>query len=312
VILVVSHAGDEHYRAVAAALASTGAAHALLDTARFPQETRLALAYNGGGQSALHLPGGPSVDPDDVSAVWWRRPLPYVPHPERQRDAGFIRRECHEALSGMWLALDALWVNHPSHDEAATHKPYHLALAERLGLAVPATLVTNDPAQARAFVEARAPARLIHKALSATPDDWRETRFVGPAELAGIDAVRYAPVIFQEFVEGVDLRVTFAGERVFAAEIDARGTSCPQDFRVDLEHARVAPVELPRGVEDRLRRLVSELRLEYAAVDLRRRASGEHVFLELNPAGQWLFVEERTGLPMTAALAAVLASARQR
>jgi glutathione synthase/RimK-type ligase-like ATP-grasp enzyme len=309
-ILVVSHAGDEHYRAVAAALARAGAAHALLDTARFPQETRLALAYGGGGRSTLELPGGTTVHPGEVSAVWWRRPLPYVPHPERQRDAGLVRRECHEAMAGMWLALDALWVNHPSFDEAATHKPYPLALAERLGLIVPATLVANDPARARAFVEARAPARLVHKTLSATPDDWRETRFVGPAELAGLGGVRYAPVIFQEYVEGVDLRATFVGERVFVAEIDARETSCPHDCRVDFEHARVAPVELPQEIEALLRRLVSHLRLRYAAIDLRRRPGGEHVFLELNPAGQWLFVEERTGQPIAAAVAELLMGAR--
>ena len=43
------------------------------------------------------------------------------------------------------------------------------------------------------------------------------------------------------------------------------------------------------------------------AFDLRRRDDGVHVFLEVNPAGQWLYVEEATGLPITAAVARLLA-----
>ena len=47
--------------------------------------------------------------------------------------------------------------------------------------------------------------------------------------------------------------------------------------------------------------------LRYGAVDLRRTPAGDHVFLEINPAGQWLFVEEKTGQPMTEAMARLLA-----
>jgi hypothetical protein len=41
-------------------------------------------------------------------------------------------------------------------------------------------------------------------------------------------------------------------------------------------------------------------------VDLRRTPSGEHVFLEVNTAGQWLFVEQATGQPIAQALAEAL------
>jgi hypothetical protein len=42
----------------------------------------------------------------------------------------------------------------------------------------------------------------------------------------------------------------------------------------------------------------------------RRRRGGEHVFLEVNPSGQWLGFEERTGQPITRALARLLADGR--
>jgi beta-lactam-binding protein with PASTA domain len=56
--------------------------------------------------------------------------------------------------------------------------------------------------------------------------------------------------------------------------------------------------------------MMDRLGLAYGAFDLRRREDGEHVFLEVNPGGQWLYVEDATGLPITEAVAGLLCGAR--
>ncbi len=53
--------------------------------------------------------------------------------------------------------------------------------------------------------------------------------------------------------------------------------------------------------------LMRRLGLEYGAIDLRLTPDGEYVFFEVNPAGQFLFVEHACGLPISAALAGHLA-----
>ena len=58
---------------------------------------------------------------------------------------------------------------------------------------------------------------------------------------------------------------------------------------------------------DRLRELMARLGIVYGAFDLRRTPDGDHVFLEVNTAGEFLFVEERTGMPITDAVASWLA-----
>ena len=250
---------------------------------------------------------------DDVQAVWWRRPLPFVLHDDLRGETRriFAWREAREAFAGMWQSLEVRWVNHPVRDEAATHKPWQLTLAERLGLRVPRTCITSDPARARAFVAAIRPGRAVFKSLQATRADWRATRLVRAKELGRLDVVRYAPVIFQEYVEaGVDVRVTAVGRRLFATAIHVSDTDYPADFRVDYDHARVEPIRLPVELAARLRRLLSALGLAYAAIDLRRDLDGEYYFLEVNPSGQWLFIEERTGQPITDAVARLLATGR--
>ncbi len=309
-ILVVSFEGDKHTHAVTAALRRRGASATLLDLARFPRELRLTLSYDGTGRRDFRLDGLGSrpLRLDEVEAVWWRRPKPFVLHPEMRPESRrlFCYRECREAFEGLWRSVGPRWVDHPERVEAAEHKPWQLALAQEAGLTVPPTCITTDPKRARAFVDGLRPRRAVFKALSAAPADWRETRTVGAEERRKLGLVRYAPVIFQEYVEGVDVRATVVGRRVFAAEIDARATRYPADFRMDLDRARVEPVRLPPKVEKAVLRLVRALGLSYAAVDLRRDARGRHFFLEANPAGQWLFVERRTGQPITEAVAALL------
>jgi glutathione synthase/RimK-type ligase-like ATP-grasp enzyme len=307
VIAVVSHGADEHVPPVLDALARRGAAAVVVDLGAFPARGFVSLACGPRGDWLLDLPGA-RVRAAELEAVWWRRPRPLAADPAlAPPQAAYALRQADAALAGLWASLRVRWVNEPRRDEVAGQKPFQLALAEEVGLAVPRTLVTNDPVRARAFLDAAGGGAVVQKALHATPADWRPTALVTPEDVAALPALRFAPAVLQEEVPGVDVRVTIAGARVFAAEIDARGTSSPHDFRPALAEARVRSCALPPDVEARVRALVARLGLAYAAIDLRRRDDGEHVFLELNPGGQWRFVEERTGQPITEAVAALLA-----
>jgi glutathione synthase/RimK-type ligase-like ATP-grasp enzyme len=204
-------------------------------------------------------------------------------------------------------ALPCAWVNPRIADEAAHRKPYQWEVAQQVGLRLPHTLVTNRPEEARAFIEQLGVGRVVFKAFLASIEAWRETRLIDAADMERLEQVRYAPVIFQEYVEGVDLRITAVGDRLFPCEIDARNTSYPADMRMVVGESKVQQVELPGGLYDTLLALQRRLGLYYGAMDMRRTPDGEYVFLEVNPAGQWLFVERLTGMPIGQAVADLLA-----
>jgi glutathione synthase/RimK-type ligase-like ATP-grasp enzyme len=65
-------------------------------------------------------------------------------------------------------------------------------------------------------------------------------------------------------------------------------------------------VELDGDVAERCRRVMEALGLVFGAIDLVVTPAGETVFLEVNPEGQFLWVEEATGLPMVEALSDLL------
>jgi glutathione synthase/RimK-type ligase-like ATP-grasp enzyme len=306
-ILILSHPGDVHAQAVMRALARKSAPHRLLDLSHYPKQQCSTWHFKKRERIfRLETSDGP-LDLGQCRVIWWRRPQPFDIHeelddPELQQ---FAHAEMYEAFAGMWNALDAVWMNPPRNDEVAHRKVYQLRVAQDVGLTVPETLITSDPEAARAFIARRGAGRTIYKAFSATERLWRETRLVKPEELTLIDNVAYAPVIFQEYVPAeVDLRITVVGDEIFAAEIHSQRTRYRVDMRMDINNALIAPVKLPAELEDGLHRLMAKLGLVYGAIDMRRSPDGAHIFLEINPAGQWLFIEEKTGQPISEAIAA--------
>ena len=157
----------------------------------------------------------------------------------------------------------------PARDDVAGRKLLQLQIARELGLSIPRTLVTSDPAEAAAFLDRAPTAQTVFKTFSCTHQVWRETRLVGPAERDALEAVRVAPVIFQEYIQaGVDVRVTIVGRRVFSGDPSA-GTDYPVDFRMGIGQALVEPTTLPEPVERRLIQLMARLEIVYGAFDLR-------------------------------------------
>jgi glutathione synthase/RimK-type ligase-like ATP-grasp enzyme len=308
-VLIVSCLADLHAQAVIRALDARGTRVELLDLADYPGKLTLTLAFDGDKRRfLLKRPGEGELDLESVRAVWWRRPSQFG-LPDTLRDPAHRRlavSEANTAFHGLFAAMEAVWINPPMLDLLASHKPYQLAVARSLGLEIPQTVMTSDPEEARAFWR-ECDGDVIYKQFIALPEAWSETRKLGEAETKAADAsLRLAPVIFQRHVAAVaDLRVTIIGDEVFAAAVDLQGLSYDVDVRLNRD-AKHVPHDLPDDVADKLRALMRRLGLVYGAIDLRLTEDGRYVFLEINPAGQFLYVEQHTAQPITAALAACL------
>ena len=293
-------------------LTQSGHETTLLDVSDLPQRATITMDYvePKRPKAVLRRDCCELIDLSAARRVWWRRPQSADPSEVTDPEVHhFTLNEWHEATNGLWQVLDAKWMNPPALDEVAGRKALQLREAARAGLKVPRTLITSDPDNARAFVRAQGVGTTVFKTFSATHAVWRETRLVRADEFDALDAVRIAPVIFQEYIPAeADLRITHVGGKFFPAAIYAQDTDYPVDFRMSLGQARTEPCELPDQVTERLRTLIDRLGLVYGAIDMRRKPDGDYVFLEVNTAGEFLFVEERTGQPISQAIADWLAA----
>lgn len=314
-ILVVSYPDDPHASRVIDHLERVGLPTVLIDLSDLPNRAALSIDYSNPREPRAEYQLGDSrYNLSAVGSVWWRRPQ--IPEPNSITDADtyvFASNEWNEAVNGLWQLLDASWMNPPAQDEVASRKALQLRAAARVGLRIPRTLITSDPDRARRFIESQGIGRTVFKTFSCTHAIWRETRLVRDAEVEALDSVRLAPVIFQEYVPAAaDLRVTIVGDELHSAAIDASNTSYPTDFRMSLGEAVTKPAVLPDNVTRCLRDLMDDLGLVYGAIDMRRTPEGEYVFLEVNTGGEFLFIEDRTGQPITRSVAKWLAARATR
>lgn len=140
------------------------------------------------------------------------------------------------------------------------------------------------------------------------------TSLVDDSHLDQLEAVKYAPCIFQEYVpKQVDLRVTVFGERVFATEIHSQAAEqSKNDWRrlpaLMLPHC---PHALPDEIAEKCVRLVRTLGLAFGAIDMALARQDQYFFLEINPNGQWAWIEQRTAQPLTRSLVDLLVAGRE-
>lgn len=312
-IVIFAREDDRHAAAVAGLLEREHrAAVSIFNLSTFPASLRLGARFSSAERGGFFVDAqGRRIDFDAIESFWWRRPQALLPDPAitDAQAQQFAVQESLSALYGVLRCCPGLWVNDIEHDSNADYKPRQLAAMQRLGLPIPDTLITNDPDEARAFFD-RHRGEVVYKAFNQRGLIWLPTRRLIAADLAHLDALRFAPVIFQRLIEGVhDIRVTVVGDEVFATEFTIENADCI-DHRLLLATAPCSAHRLPGAVERQVIRLVRDLKLEYGSIDLRMTAAGEYFFFELNTAGEFLYLEERTGQPIAAAVAAHLAAGR--
>lgn len=255
-----------------------------------------------------------TLDLSTVTAVWYRRPVsPRTPsaitHPGA---ADFATREAEACLRNLWSQLGGLWVSPPAAIRAAEAKLEQLRRAVEVGLPVPATLVTDDPTRARDFC--RVHRQIVAKSLGSAAVDHVHGRSVifttalHEEDFDQLDAVALVPTLLQERIpKRCDLRVTIVGERVFAAEIHTPYEPDILDWRREpLERLAHTHHELPEKVARQVTALTKGFGLQFAAIDFVVEPSGRYVFLELNPNGQWGWIELSLGVPIADALVDLL------
>jgi glutathione synthase/RimK-type ligase-like ATP-grasp enzyme len=254
--------------------------------------------------------GGRDLARADIRSVWWRRPLPPQMPPDLPGpEADWATGEALAALEGFWRTLDAHWVNTPARNAEADSKPEQLRRARGLGFTVPDTIVTNDPGAARAFLVGHPNAVCKSLRTAHVPSGSGEgvfyTSLVSIEDLADAAAFGPEPYLFQSLVDkDYDVRVTVIGDTAYSCRIESQDSP---EARLDwrrgaIEQLPHAVEELPSDIASRCVALTHSYGLRFSAIDLARRPDGGFTFFELNPNGQWAWVERLTALPLAARL----------
>ncbi|NJM67726.1 MAG: MvdD family ATP-grasp ribosomal peptide maturase [Acaryochloris sp. RU_4_1] len=317
-VLIITYSQDnESIPLVLQAIAAQGGQAFRLDTDRFPTEVKLDIHYDRGTERLMLVSDQGTLDLQDVSAVWYRRirmgnRIPTTMNPQLRQASV---QEASVTIQGMIASLKAFHLDPVHHLRRAEHKQLQLQLACNLGLEIPRTLITNNPEAVLKFAQT-CESGMITKMLSSFAiyeDDQEKVVFtnpVTPADLDNLDGLQFCPMTFQEQIPKVlELRTTIVGKRVFTAAIDSQRL---EQAHYDWRRKGIALLKdwqsytLPPEIEEKLLLLMTNLGLNYGAIDIILTPDNRYVFLEINPVGEFFWLERCPGLPISQEIANLL------
>ncbi|MGH7296857.1 MAG: MvdC/MvdD family ATP grasp protein [Polyangiaceae bacterium] len=342
-VLIISTLVEPNVDRLIPLLEKRGAKWFRFNTELFPLMSRGSIRL-GDKHSAAISSLEKNIRLEDVSTVWNRRhSRPVLPPGLSPFEQRFVENESAAFHLAAYEHAPCNWINDWRAERDASSKALQLQVAVQEGFRVPKTLITNDPLAVREFVDfidgpvlfkslagtapttmdytdkikrwlgRRAPKLAAPRAdrLNDAPIAFSE--LLSAKHLSKIDSVRVCPTVFQEYIaKKHELRVTIVGSDIFAAEIHSQDDRATRvDFRRFALTRRVPKhrkANLRPATAERLLRTMRRLRLSFGCADLIVTPDGEDVFLEINPSGQWQWVQQHTGLAIDDALADMLVS----
>jgi len=223
-----------------------------------------------------------------------------------------IASEFNGILNGLYCHPQVSWINARLENQGAQSKLGQLSTARKLGFTLPRTLITNDAEEAISFCSTLSGDVAIKPV--ATPSIADEssshhffTKKIATGELREqLRQVELCPVILQEYIpKQYELRITIIGDSTFCCRLDSQWTDgADADWRaVDPDKIEHEIIAIDPEIEQLCRSMMRHYHLEFGAFDFIVTSKGSHVFLELNPNGQWYWIEILTGAPMADAMA---------
>lgn len=322
-ILIITSKQDGHIGPVARHLDAAGVSWVRLNTEDFATNVEITIAPALNSGSLAIRDSGRTIDLQRVTAVWYRKPDP-VTISHFRADPGaldYIEAELNEILMGIYALLShAYWINNPFTTRISHRKLMQLRVAYQVGFQTPETLVTNNADKALAFA-GKLGGTLAVKSLGAiSVVEQHEvgalqygifTRKLSTADLTLVqDKIPNMPTLFQEFIEkDYELRITVVGRQVFSCRIDHHGNDITaDDYRFDTKNLTHRAWECPE-IHTALLAYMDAFHLNFGCFDILITKPGDRVFLECNPNGQWLWVENMTAMPIAEAIAQELITA---
>jgi hypothetical protein len=312
-ILVASNSEDVHVPPVAAHLEAQGYDVLCYEADRIVAD-KISFTMNLDTSDGLYIAyNGQRFVPQDVAAAWNRRPNTFGPLFSTE-DRGTRVTLDRERQSAQQAVLDMVprrsWLNTPSAIAYAGHKITQLAIARELGFEIPPTVVSN---QWDAILPSFAGEEIVYKSFHS--EIYKEggvrvvftTAFEHDGVNPPIDGLPY-PGIWQSRQPKLrEWRTTIIGDHVFDARVETDELARDDWRRYQLSpHVTFHKGTLPETVQTQCHALLKAYGLRFGTFDFIERPDGQLIFLEMNPNGQYLWLEQQLGLPLSAAVASEL------
>lgn len=298
-ILIISHKDDYTTDYVVNILNNRGVKYHRLNTEDIGTKHNILVDYKS--HQSVSIDGINSFN-----SVWFRRTrLPSINFSTKSEQE-FYNRDFRLFLNSFWQGVKAdKWLSHPDFVYKAENKLFQLATAQRLGFSIPETIISTEKSRI-IELHKKYNGQIILKPLFGGryfDGERQKLIFTNRVKIEHLEQEDYSvfPILFQEEIQKeYELRITVVHNQVFSAKVESqKNDNTKIDWRRD--QLKFKPYKLPKSIENKCIDLVKELGLNFGAIDLIK-SNDRYIFLEINPNGQWVWIENDTGLKISDAI----------
>ncbi len=254
-----------------------------------------------------------TIDLKKIKSVYYRRPeTPIVSNILNQCEVQFVRNELIYTLEGIYKLLrNAFWISPLYSIREAENKIYQISLAKEIGFKIPNSIITNQPSEAFNFFDRNIKDCIIKPIKSGLVGEVNDMKviFTNPLNVeTNFDLVKSCPTYIQSNIhKKVDIRVTVVGNDFFPARIHSQDSTMAQiDWRRSDTVLKYSTIELSSELKEKCKMLMSSLNLQFSAIDFIESENNDLIFLEINPNGQWAWIEQQLKYPISESIVKLL------
>jgi glutathione synthase/RimK-type ligase-like ATP-grasp enzyme len=317
-LLIITDPVDPHAESVMDSLEARGIFSFRFHPADLLRDFSLSCidVQESGQETFFKTPSGLTVSSKEVKSIYCRN-TDKVRLPRSINDEGvafYAANESEHNFKDLIEAIPGYWLTRPSLIKHAQSKVVQAKTAREVGLKVPKSCWSNDRDKILEFLEqcggeiVGKPVSDVHYYLNGKPHTVWVTKITREFLEANKADLPLMFAFYQEHVDReLDIRVTVVGDRIYSCGIIIPpDNNHVTDWRTINVPLKYQPIKLPNNIEEKLFNFNQVLGVDFGAMDLLRAKNGEYYFLESNINGQWLWIQQLAGLPISDSIADLL------
>lgn len=241
---------------------------------------------------------------ENFKSIWFRRTKSPNLSFSNENERAFFVKDFKSFLNNLWSSLEIKnWISKPNDIDKAENKLLQLKIAKNIGFEIPKTVVSTDKKRIELFFKENNERVIVKPLFGGRFFENGKAKLIFTNRvkkehiLNGKDFISFPMIFQQEIIKQYELRVTVVDDKVFSAKVDSQANISTQlDWRKD--RTQFTKYNLPKSIAEMCKAIVRTLNLKFGAIDLIKTDSG-YVFLEINPNGQWVWIEKDTGLKIS-------------
>lgn len=266
----------------------------IIQQSKLPSEYNITLFVKDKKLSGELIADNKIIQIRDINAIYTRLGVCGLNKKLPKSVKNQIEIERQICTNMMFEHIDAMVINRTKSQFFNSSKLFQSFIIKNYGFKIPDSIVSNDPNEVRAFIDVHK--EIIYKSASS---ERSKVQKIMPSDMEKLDLLRSCPHLFQQHIDGCDIRVhALATGEVFACEIKSETS----DYRYDNKR-NINIINLPDKIKKACVKMTLDMGLYLSGIDLRKTKEGNYYCFEVNPSPAFTWYEMQTGLPIAEAVA---------